>query len=301
MSNPIERLLDELMDPQTPPKRRADIGMALAVLGDDRAGVGVDSAGLPRIDWCFVPGKSVTLLNNQSHPLGDFRVESFYIAKYPVTVAQFQSFMNADDGYQDDRWWQGLAFGKQIWPDNQASANLPATQIPWVNAIAFCHWLAAKTVSQPALLPADILTPNTIRLPTEAEWWLAATNGDPARLYPWGQHWDAGYANAKESKSDGPIAVGMYPFAGAFCGALDMVGNTWEWCLNEFAQPTRIGLEGSERRALRGGSYLDSPSAVSCISRVAQFPLSRNPVSSFRLVCAGQSDLTQVKKLQTDL
>jgi formylglycine-generating enzyme required for sulfatase activity len=293
MSNPVEHLLSQLADPHTPPKRRADIGMALAVLGDDRLGVGVDPAGLPHIEWCFITGRLVTLVDHQTQRLGDFQVQSFYIAQYPVTVAQFRAFIKAADGYSDDRWWRGLAFGKQIWPDNQESANLPATQIPWVNAIAFSQWLAAKMMAQPDLLPnlPGNSSVGTIRLPTEAEWWLAATNGDPARLYPWGERWDATYANAKESKLDSPVAIGLYPFSAAPCGALDMVGNTWEWCLNEFAQPNQIELQGSERRALRGGSYLDSASAVRCTSRLSQFPISRSPASSFRLAYTSHSAL----------
>lgn len=284
MSSPLDSLLNELADPQTSPKRRADIGVALAVLGDDRPGTGVDGAGIPCVEWCLVPGKSISLDDNQ---FGDFEVQSFYIAKYPVTVTQFRAFITAPDGYGDDGWWQGLAFGKQIWPDNQEWGNLPATQIPWVNAMAFSQWLATKTTAH----PTDAPTNGTIRLPTEAEWWLAATHGDPAYRYPWGAQWDANYANAKASQLGSPVAVGLYPFSGAACGALDMVGNTWEWCLNEFAQPTQIGLQGSERRALRGGSYLDAPSAVTCTSRVSQFPISRNPVSSFRLVYASDNTI----------
>jgi formylglycine-generating enzyme required for sulfatase activity len=287
MSSPIDQLLSELADPHTSPNRRADVGMALAVLGDDRVGTGVDSADLPHIEWCLVSGRSVRLVDNQAQQLGDFEVSSFYVAKYPVTVAQFRAFMTAPNGYNDDRWWQGLAFGKQIWPDHQERANLPATQIPWVNAIAFCRWLTASIKSDS--LPDLSGNSGVVRLPTEAEWWLAATNGDPANLYPWGERWNAAYANAKESKLDNPLAVGLYPFSAASCGALDMVGNTWEWCLNEFAQPTQIALQGSERRALRGGSYLDSPNAVCCTSRMSQFPLSRSPVSSFRLAYAGNA------------
>jgi len=285
MTSPIAHLLDELADPSTPAKRRADIGTALAVLGDDRVGVGLDSTGLPRIEWCFVPGQSVSLSANLTQPLSDFQVQPFHIAKYPVTVAQFKAFISALDGYSDDLWWQGLAFGKQAWPE-QSRENLPVTQIPWVNAIAFSRWLSARMAAQPALLPDSGNTSPIIRLPTEAEWWLAATHGDPSYLYPWGGDWDAAYAISKESKLGEPLAVGLCPFSHAPCGALDMVGNTWELCLNEFDQPTGIELSGSERRALRGGSYLDSPNAVTCSSRMSQFPLSRSPASGFRLVYA---------------
>src|SRR5258708_39091729 len=103
--NPISRLLNELNDPQTMPKRRAEIGMALAVLGDDRSGSGLREDGLPDIAWCFVAGKNITLVASDDQPLGDFQVRPFYIAKYPITYLQFKAFVDATDNDTTDQWW----------------------------------------------------------------------------------------------------------------------------------------------------------------------------------------------------
>ena len=34
-----------------------------------------------------------------------------------------------------------------------------------------------------------------------------------------------------------------------------MSGNVWEWCLNEYERPERVGLSGEARRVVRGGSW----------------------------------------------
>jgi formylglycine-generating enzyme required for sulfatase activity len=47
----------------------------------------------------------------------------------------------------------------------------------------------------------------------------------------------------------------MYPQGASPVGALDMSGNVWEWCLNEQERPQRIGLSGTARRVVRGGSW----------------------------------------------
>ena len=53
------------------------------------------------------------------------------------------------------------------------------------------------------------------------------------------------------------MAVRLYPQGAAPVGAMDMAGNVWERCLNEFDHPERTGLAGARdvRRVLRGGSW----------------------------------------------
>ena len=38
----------------------------------------------------------------------DLTVEPFYIAKYRVTYAQYQAFVEAEDGFHNLTWWQGM-------------------------------------------------------------------------------------------------------------------------------------------------------------------------------------------------
>ena len=86
-----ERLLEEIDNPATTHQRRAIIGDRLAEIGDPRPGVGLNSDGLPEFVWLPVPGGEITLEDNA----GTFTVQPFAISKYPVTWAQYRSFLQA--------------------------------------------------------------------------------------------------------------------------------------------------------------------------------------------------------------
>lgn len=96
-----------------------------------------------------------------------------------------------------------------------------------------------------------------IRLPTEWEWQWAAQNGEEARQHPWGELDDKTRANTTEAGiNDRSTAVGMYPHGATECGALDMGGNLWEWCMNERDDPEQIQVNDSDNsRVLRGGCF----------------------------------------------
>ncbi|MEP7284719.1 MAG: SUMF1/EgtB/PvdO family nonheme iron enzyme [Chloroflexota bacterium] len=254
----------------------------LSILGDPRPGVGLgaDGLGLPDILWCSVDSG---LGNGTASTLSPFS-----IAQYPITHTQFKAFFDASDGYQDDKWWNGLGFGKQLWKNTAEALNAPADNIAWVNAMAFCRWLNSKsemTASVDTSLP--IRRDNyEIRLPTESEWMLAATGNCADYEYPWGANWISTCANSRETALQRSISVGLFPDGAAPCGALDMVGNTWEWCLNDPENAPQLDASGTERRLLCGGSYLDAPNNLQCSSRLRQHTISRNNISSFRIAYA---------------
>ena len=160
-----DRLLGELADPATTHERRAFIGDRLAEIGDPRPGVGLDAMGLPQFVWLPVPAGTVKVEGDA----GTFRVEPFFVSRYPVTWTQYRSFLQAPDGYRDERWWEGLAQRpEQPGAQFRRKDNYPAENVSWYDAMAYCRWLSAH-------LGYDI------RLPTEWEWQQAATGGDPRR------------------------------------------------------------------------------------------------------------------------
>jgi formylglycine-generating enzyme required for sulfatase activity len=267
-----ERLLEEIDQTSTTHQQRAKIGDRLAEIGDPRPGVGLRKDSLPDIVWTQVPKGEITLEKVE----GVFRVDPFHIAKYPVTWVQYRSFLEAEDGYRNIKWWKELTVREdQPGKQHRKVDNHPAENVSWYDAVAFCRWLTEKLSYE-------------VRLPTEWEWQQAATAGDPANEYPWGQEWDSNKANTNESGLDRSTAVGMYPRGvSQEIKALDMGGNVYEWCLNEYENSKRFELSSNVARALRGGSYYHNCNLARCADRGwGCLPGGRNDGFGFRLVCA---------------
>jgi formylglycine-generating enzyme required for sulfatase activity len=256
-----------------PPQRVAPLakvrwGNILAERGDPRPGVGVVD-GVPDIAWVGIPAGSVDIKGQT------FEVKPFHMARYPVTYAQYQVFVDALDGYADPDWWayseEATAWRKENPQPREAEwpiANRPRERVSWYEAVAFCRWLSAKRGE-------------TIRLPTEWEWQWAA-QGKDGRAYPWGDDYLPGFANIHEVRSGaGPYylretsAVGMYPQGASPFGVLDMSGNVREWCLNEYGTPENVDLGGGSTRVLRGGSWY-----YNCAPKKALIS-ARNPLTSY--------------------
>ena len=224
---------------------RLRIGQRLAEFGDPRPGVGLRD-GLPDIVWIEIPGGRIKF-EGVDHV---FEVQPFRIAKYPVTNAQFDAFIKAEGGYENEEWWNGIVQSGEASSGSLQEANVPRETVSWFGAVAFCRWLSRRTGS-------------TIRLPTEWEWQQAATGGDPTRKYPWPGEWAASRCNSEESKLNRTTAVGMYPHGATEQGVMDMVGNVWEWCLNTYEHPEvpeSLYIDKSNRvRVLRGGAWGNEP------------------------------------------
>jgi len=95
-------------------------------------------------------------------------------------------------------------------------------------------------------------------LPTEQQWQYAA-QGDDGRAYPWGNDWDCKRCNnsVKPCDSNRTTPVRQYEGKGdSPFGVVDMAGNVREWCLTEY-KSGNTGINGTEDRVLRGGSWFD--------------------------------------------
>lgn len=172
---------------------------------------------------------------------GHGAVNPFLIAKYELTKAQFRCFIR-ETGYDGsafpsskpsepflNEWHHGT------YPKGQDL--YPVCNLNWHHAKAFCEWLAKKS-GRP------------VRLPTDAEWTLAAA-GPTGRRYPWGNAWEAGRCNTG-TPADGfaeSAPVGSFPTGATPEGVHDMAGNIWEWT-----------AEGH----LRGGPWCMGPETVQC-------------------------------------
>ncbi len=286
--DPMPALLEELERPEITHEYRNWIGELIDEKGDDREGVGLHPDGqLPLISWLSVPAGEVEV-----ERAGKFPVDSFLIAKYPITRIQFQAFLDAQDGFQNPDWWKGLAVeSDQIQPAAEQRFdynNHPRDNVSWYDAVAFCRWLTAKYLTRDDLEENPVLSHDKweIRLPTEWEWQMAATGGDPENKFPWGPDWDENKAHTKHNQLNKSMAVGMYPAGKSPVGALDMSGNIWEWCLNCYEDPARLDLSRPDRRVLRGGSWYHWGSYAHNTMRSRYFPDHRYNAGGFRVVCA---------------
>ncbi|NWJ44776.1 MAG: SUMF1/EgtB/PvdO family nonheme iron enzyme [Chloroflexi bacterium] len=262
------RLLREITLLQTTHARRREIGDRLNIIGDTRRGIGT-----PEIAWLPVaPGGEVEIEK------ATFKVAPFYIGQYQITYGQYEAFVKAGDGYQNREWWAG--FPKDYQPQKLAEQrtktwNNPRDTISWYQAVAYGRWLNKRMRGLQLGNPGNaqgtplVVGENAqIRLPTEWEWQWAAQGGAEAREYPWGEEWREGYANTAEAGLNRAVGVGMYPQGAAKCGALDMSGNLWEWCLNKYGKPSEVVVDGSgDSRVLRGGSDGSNQANASCVYR----------------------------------
>jgi formylglycine-generating enzyme required for sulfatase activity len=240
----------------------------------------------------------------------------YWIARYPVTVAQIEAFW-ADGGYAEDAsWWSktgrlwrrgewdstvedrnlrdwlarrppDLRAAPMWWEEQRRYPNRPVMGVSWFEATAYCRWLDARLRMTTGWPPDGY----EIRLPTEAEWEKAARSGD-ARAYPWGDEWDDDRANAVMSIGR-PTSVGLYP-RGAIplSGVHDMAGNVWEWTRTRYrpypydAGDGRNDPEGEGSPVVRGGSWNDDQGDARCAYRFGTVPDPFDLILGFRVVAS---------------
>ena len=194
-------------------------------VGHVRPGSGVPSAppNMPGSKSKFV-GEEQPWTANPSNQMKPKRVtvSSFWMDTTEVTRTAYQGFLEAtgyrppfiaEDWAQDGWNWNGTAYP-------EGTGDHPVVMVSWYDAQEFCAWKEK-------------------RLPTEAEWQLAAL-GD-ARLennFPWGKEYNHDALNHGQIESpnfddsDGYLhtsPVGAFPAGQSTYGLEDTFGNAWEF------------------------------------------------------------------------
>ncbi|WP_138420535.1 formylglycine-generating enzyme family protein [Aquibacillus sediminis] len=222
-------------------------------------------------------------------PVRKVTVDPFYMDAHTVTNAEFQDFVKATDYITESErfgwsfvfyqfvsnqtkrkvkqvvrqtpWWlvvHGASWKHPEGPDSSIANKMehPVVHVSWNDARAYCEW-AGK------------------RLPTEAEWELAARGGLEHKKFPWGDEltpngehhcnvWQGEFpkTNTKEDGYKGTAPAESFP--PNQYGLYNVVGNVWEWCSDWFAKRVRDrggrinpkGPKSGRFRVMRGGSYL---------------------------------------------
>jgi formylglycine-generating enzyme required for sulfatase activity len=284
-------------DLQQPTAARIRAGFALGRQGDPR--FPVDPAEwreeLKRLQhgqsdgyFCYVPAGRYIIGSSDDDPEArdnekpQYRTRpkrDFWVARYPITNEQWQQWVReggTPSHYADDKDYN--------------HPNQPVVGVSWEECRDFCGWLTQA-------LQANI------RLPSEAEW-EAAAQGPIWVRYTWGNKWHTDHAASQDygeaHSTHSPVPVGCYPLGAAQCGALDMLGNVWEWVCSPWTadhttkqaarQLFRLKPNNTTyfQFTVKGGSYRTRPPLVRCAARSGASRDARDPDIGFRVVVSSK-------------
>ena len=217
--------------------------------------------------------------NRDEMPQHRVYLEGFSIDIHPVSNEQFVLFLEAMEGVKDSHNFDILKlkesrikrFSGKFSIESGYSKH-PVVGVTWYGAVAYSKWLGK-------------------RLPTEAEWEIAAMAGEEGRRFSTGSDIEKTQANFFTSDttpvmSYPPNEVGLY----------DITGNIYEWCQDWYGynyyetsqqepdQP-KGPLQGVYR-VLRGGCWKSLKDDLRCSRRHRNNPGEANKTYGFRCVAS---------------
>jgi gamma-glutamyl hercynylcysteine S-oxide synthase len=199
---------------------------------------------------------------DNERPRHSVELEPFWIDRTPVTNAAYAAYLE-DAGAEPPMYWQrdAEAWIRTVMGRTEViDPEQPVIHVSWHEADAFARW-AGK------------------RLPTEAEWEAAAKGADRER------------ANL-DQLSFGCSRAGAYADAASDCGAVQMLGDVWEWTSSDFtaypgfqAFPYSEYSEvffGDDHKVLRGGAWATRRDVIRTSFRNWDLPIRRQIFSGIR-------------------
>jgi iron(II)-dependent oxidoreductase len=258
-------------------------------------------------DWpaeVLVPGGSFVMgtssdpwAYDNERPARSVDVPAFWIDTTPVSNEAYAAFVE-EGGYDERRWWTESGWDWRSRSGKRSPAFWSRQDGQWMRR------RFGRVEVLPMSEPVQHVCAHEAdayarwagrRLPTEAEWEKAAS-WDPAtgtkRRFPWGdQAPEPQHGNLGQGRLH-PAPVGSFPDGASPVGALQMLGDVWEWTSTEFTGhpgfcmfPYREYSEvffGDGYRVLRGGSWATDPVACRTTFRNWDHPIRRQIFSGFR-------------------
>jgi len=242
------------------------------------------------------------------YPRTAVTVPDFEMGIYEITIAQFRQFVQATNYitdaeqkaggwyYDPNENWRYRQDSSINWRHDgqgnlytQDQGQYPVGNISWHDATAYCKWLSQATG-------------DTYRLPTEAEWQYAASEGGKDIRFAWGNQAPQGKQGGNVADLSGKKIVtkwkifpdynDQFPFAspvGSFApnalGLYDLSGNVWEHCQTAYVH-YRDGTDifNPKLKIRRGGSWADEPEDLRINDRRYNWPNHFDPRVGFRIV-----------------
>ncbi|MCA8961129.1 MAG: SUMF1/EgtB/PvdO family nonheme iron enzyme [Planctomycetes bacterium] len=210
-------------------------------------------------------------------------VGDFCIARFPVTWAEYLTYLEdlADRDPESLRRQlpATLSDGQRTWfIDDQgrprcarepsvalARSRWPVFDVNYRQVLAYVDWRSRRDDRRYAL-------------PTDEEWEKAARGVD-ARVFPWGNHYDATFCKNSGSTEHAtqPEPVGTYENDCSPYGVRDLAGGIREWCSSWFSEQNNF-------RLVRGGSWNFGEIGAHAAYRLGCTPEVSYPFIGFRLV-----------------
>lgn len=213
--------------------------------------------------------------NRDEMPRHEVQLDSFAIDTHPVTNEQFVRFLDVMGGEKDTNHNDIIRMrdsrikrsGGRLSIES-GYARHPVVGVTWYGAIAYAKWVGK-------------------RLPTEAEWEVAARGGLENSLYPTGDEIEKSQANFFSADT---TAVMSYAPNGY--GLYDMAGNVYEWCYDWYGYNSyEAAIQEPENpkgplqgvyRVLRGGCWKSLKEDLRCSKRHRNNPGTVNGTYGFR-------------------
>lgn len=267
------------------PARASQVAVKVRIEAADALGQ-VRRARAPRTSdeyWIAIPGGAYSIGSSpdKNHALYDperydweltprqVTLPPFQIARDPVTVGEFEEFLD-DGGYSQRKYWGAGGYGQygtapENWEEQLRYPARPVVYVSWHVTMAFCAWAEHA-------------------LPTEVQW-EAAARGQASRRYPWGGHRPDSEKLNFQGEIGHPTPPGIFPSGSTPDGICDLAGNVWEWCRNDLAgSPEVFDVPTGESRVVRGGGWGSLARNVRCAFRDRDGVGNQGYYLGFRLV-----------------